>query len=151
MARMIFGASGDRDRDITRPGASAQRRSGPVQRAVQRTRTRRYREAIASLDPAAAQVAPNLDEVLSIISDEFESGSFPQGLVSQCYLGEPFEVHILDLTGSIVEHYRRFEPMPPAFERARRLATHPAYLAVEIYADRMIAIREDGSAVELEG
>ena len=27
------------------------------------------------------------------------------GIVSICYLGKPYEVHSLDITGQIIEHY----------------------------------------------
>src|SRR5262249_34358958 len=50
----------------------------------------------------------------------------PLGLVAECSLGPPYEVHTLDMVGQIVEHYARGQAMPPFFERARRLAAHPA-------------------------
>jgi hypothetical protein len=39
--------------------------------------------------------------------------------------------------------------MGAAFERARSLAKHNAYAVVEVYKDKVILIRPDGSAVKL--
>jgi len=89
--------------------------------------------------------------VYAVIEAEFPDGLLPSGLVSLCYLGQPYEVHILDLVGQIVEHYEWNRPMPPKFEAARRLALHPAYVAIEVHADRLVAIREDGSAIDVGG
>ena len=74
----------------------------------------------------------------------------PLGIVSRCFLGEPYEVHVLDLSGThIVNHYKSNEPMEPYFEKARTIAQHNAYALVEVYKDKIILIREDGSASQL--
>jgi hypothetical protein len=39
--------------------------------------------------------------------------------------------------------------MNPQFEQARALAKHNAYVMVEVYTDKLILIREDGSASKL--
>ena len=93
-----------------------------------------------------------MDAVLEGIRQEFASFSLPIslpiGLVSVCYLGDPYEVHILDLEGNIMQHFKVGESMPTAFERARTLALHPSYSFVEVYTNTLRAIREDGSVSE---
>jgi hypothetical protein len=74
----------------------------------------------------------------------------PLGIVSKCYLGHPYEVHTLDLSGSqIIKHYKTNETMEARFENARTVAKHNAYAMIEVYIDKIIIIREDGSAIKL--
>jgi hypothetical protein len=112
-------------------------------------RSPRYRAMLAQLDTGHLQPA-ELAGAMEVIAAEFAPGQpSPLGLVSQCYLGPPYQVHILDLVGQIVEHYEHGKPMPHPFERARRLASHPAYLAVEVYEDVLACIRADGSVTQV--
>ena len=74
----------------------------------------------------------------------------PLGIVSRCYLGVPYEVHTLDLTShAIIAHYKTGQPLPPSFERARQLARHNAYAVVEVYAQKLLLIGDDGSVSQL--
>ncbi|GAB3735065.1 hypothetical protein GCM10027598_60940 [Amycolatopsis oliviviridis] len=93
-----------------------------------------------------------IDEFVDGIRKEFADKycSTPLGIVGKCYLGEPFEVHTLALDGSIIEHYHHGQGLPGGLERARALAVSPAYLAVEVYPDRMVCARADGSIVIME-
>lgn len=90
---------------------------------------------------------------MQAVQEEFgtaELASLPIGIVSKCFLGEPFEVHILDLSGSqVVKHFKTLETMPSDFERARNLALHNSYCFIEVYSDKIVIIREDGSATKL--
>jgi uncharacterized protein YrrD len=72
------------------------------------------------------------------------------GIVAKCFLGHPYEVHTLDLSGSqIIKHYKTSELMEADFEKARTVAKHNAYVLIEVYKDKMILIREDGTATKL--
>ncbi|CAG9167407.1 nuclear transport factor 2 family protein [Cupriavidus pampae] len=86
-----------------------------------------------------AFVAALRDELPDITIDQH-----PVGIVSQCYLGEPYEVHTLDRLGNIIHHYKRFEPLPPLLARGRVLAASGQYAFVEIYTDKVIAVAESG-------
>jgi hypothetical protein len=68
----------------------------------------------------------------------------PIGIVSRCFLGEDYEVHTLDRTGGIIQHYRRQQSLPASLERARSLALHSQYLFVEVYVDSLVAVRSNG-------
>jgi hypothetical protein len=118
---------------------------------ISRRRSQRYVETIRKLDAGTAEradVSALVEEVLA----EFGPGAgLPLGVLARCYLGVPFEVHSLDLGGGIVEHYKMGEPLPEPFGRARRLATHDSYVAIEIYPDRLVCLHEDGRAVEIQG
>jgi hypothetical protein len=112
-------------------------------------RTVKYVDAMQRLDAGTHQQnGAALQELLDAIASEFPDLTIdqrPLGIVSKCFLGEPYEVHRCDLAGEIVEHFERHRSMPPLFERARGLAAHGAYQLIEIYADSMRAIAADGS------
>jgi len=94
-----------------------------------------------------------LESLIEAISNEFPELGIEQrpiGIVSQCYLGEPYEVHICDLEGGIIEHFETFQSMPPLYERARTLALHPSYAFIEIYQDTLRAVSTDGAVSVIE-
>lgn len=41
------------------------------------------------------------------------------GVVSICYLGKPYEVHILDITREMIEHYKGEQMLPSELEKAK--------------------------------
>ncbi|WP_328618131.1 hypothetical protein OHS18_20500 [Amycolatopsis sp. NBC_00355] len=116
-------------------------------------RSDNYLRAVRALDASGNLSAVEIDEFIDGVRREFAEKyhTIPTGIVAECHLGEPFEVHTLALDGSIIEHYRRGQELPAALERARALAVSPAYLAVEVYPDRLVCVRADGSVVLLEG
>ncbi|MBP0639120.1 hypothetical protein [Cupriavidus sp. AcVe19-6a] len=75
----------------------------------------------------------------------------PVGIVSKCYLGEPYEVHTLDRLGNIIHHYKRFESLPPLLARGRALAACGQYAFIEIYIDKLIAVADSGDVSIVRG
>jgi hypothetical protein len=108
-----------------------------------------YVEAIKKIDAGSYQSnQAALESLIQAISNEFPElgiGQLPLGIVSRCYLGSPFEVHICDLNGEIIEHFETYRSMSAPFERARSLALHPAYAFIEVFSDTLRAITTDGS------
>jgi hypothetical protein len=95
-----------------------------------------------------------LESLVEAIANEFPELGIeqrPLGIVSQCHLGTPYEVHTCDLTGDIIEHFETYRPMPPLYERARRLAVHGAYAFIEVYADTLRAVSADGFVSVIDG
>lgn len=117
-------------------------------------RTKAYVEAVTRLDAGTHHADRTaLDTLIDAIANEFpELGAefLPVGIVSQCYLGAPYEVHICDLAGSIIEHYETFRSMPPLYERARTLALHRSYSFIEVYPDCLRAVGLDGEVSVIE-
>jgi len=66
-------------------------------------------------------------------------------------LGHPYEVHTLDLTGQIIEHFKIGHTLPLTLERARTLALHPSYAFIEVYAKRMVTVSDSGQTAVIEG
>jgi hypothetical protein len=94
-----------------------------------------------------------LDQLIAAIGAEFPELTIeqrPLGIVAKCYLGHPYEVHVCDLAGGIVEHFELGRPMSQLFERARSLARHGTYSFIEVYADTLRAVSEDGSVSVIE-
>lgn len=122
-------------------------------RDILKKRSKKYLDLIAGLDSKTLTETKGMDELMKAIQEEFgtaELASLPLGIVSKCFLGHPYEVHTLDLSGSqIIKHYRSNETMEVDFEKARTVAKHNAYAMVEVYKDKIILIREDGSASKL--
>jgi hypothetical protein len=122
-------------------------------RDVLKKRSKKYLDLISSIDTKTISDTKGMSDLLNAIQEEFgcaELTSLPLGIISKCFLGHPYEVHTIDLSGStIVKHYRINEMMQGDFEKARNLAKHNAYALVEIYKDKIVLIREDGSASRL--
>lgn len=110
-------------------------------------RSSRYLHCLAQPDAPSGDTL-DASELVEAIESEFGlREAMPIGCVAKCYLGEPYEVHLLDLAGGIVEHYYSSQALPLPFERARRLALHEAYVAIEVYPDRLVCLHADGTAV----
>jgi hypothetical protein len=109
-----------------------------------------YLQCLSVPDIAEAGTLDASALVEAIASEFGVAEAVPIGCVAECYLGKPYEVHVLDLAGGIVEHYQTSQSMPMPFERARRLALHHAYIAIEVYHDRLVCLRADGTAVTID-
>jgi hypothetical protein len=122
-------------------------------RDILKKRSKKYLDFIAGLDAKTLTDTKGMDELMKAIQEELgtaELTSLPLGIVSKCYLGQPYEIHTLDLSGSqIIKHYKTNEIMEAHFEKARTVAKHNAYAMVEVYKDKIILIREDGTASKL--
>lgn len=122
-------------------------------RDILKKRSKGYLDMIAKIDAKTLTETKGMEELLNAMQKEFgtaDISNLPLGIVAKCFLGYPHEVHTLDLSGSqIIKHYKIGEPLPDYFEKARTLAKHNAYAFVEVYQDKMILIREDGTATKL--
>lgn len=120
---------------------------------ILKKRSANYVRLFSSLDTKALTDVKGWKELMDAVYEEFgtaELASLPLGIVSKCFLGEPYEVHIIDFSGSqIIKHFKVREVMPSDFEKARTLAIHNSYAFVEVYKDKLVLIREDGSTIKL--
>ena len=112
-----------------------------------------YLKLLGNLDHGTLPGTRGWETLLAAIQEEFGSAGLadvPLGIVSKCFLGVPYEVHTLDLTAqAIIAHYKAGEALPADFERARQLARHNAYALVEVYANKLLLIAEDGTVSQL--
>lgn len=143
-------------------GSRARRNAG---RILTGDRSDEYLQLIRSLDSesavsdvATADVHQRIDgeladERLERFEREFSAAgaTAPLGLIAHCYLGWPHDVHTLTWSHDVITHYYRTKPLPPELEHARRWARSTKYVAVEVYADHVVCLLENGSAVKVRG
>jgi hypothetical protein len=135
------------------PARQATRASGPGVLVDTSPRSKRYLDSLARLDAGTSVTPAQLEEIIDGIRREFAErwAAVPVGFVSTCYLGHPFEVHTLTPDGGIVEHYQVGRSMPGPLESARKHTLTGLYLAIEVYDDRLVCVRTDGTTVTLGG
>lgn len=104
-------------------------------------------DAIAGLDTVQDDAVRA--QILDWIQQSYEDrgGGILIGLFGKCYLGHPYVDHRMSLDGSILEHFKGDESVPPAFAPCRALARSSAYAYIEVYADgQVVPIRIDGTS-----
>ena len=120
-----------------------------LERLMRKPRSKRYMEAMHKLDAGGhVHNQKQVDEIIDAIRSEFpdvEITGVMLGIVAICYLGQPYEVHTLSLTGGIIRHYRRGEPLPGELEKARTLAMMGGYDFVEVYLDCCRCVSPSGA------
>lgn len=133
---------------LTTPGR-ATLSGARLQQRLRHARTNAYVKAVHRLDVGEHHHdRAELEALMLAIASEFPELTIeqrPLGIVGECFLGPPYEVHICDLSGGIIEHFERHRAMPAPFEKGRTLAAHPSYAFIEIYADSIRAVSLDGS------
>ena len=112
-------------------------------------RSKEYINAMKKLDAGGHMQCQNkVNEIIDAIKNEFPEVQLHGvliGVVSICYLGVPYEVHALDMTGEIIEHYEVGHPMPDGLESARSIAIRGGYEFIEVYHDCFRCVSSNGS------
>ncbi|WP_206885561.1 hypothetical protein [Alicyclobacillus mali (ex Roth et al. 2021)] len=150
MPRVILGGEDPwaRKRESTQANYAAISNPSTVFHRLDDRRSTEYVRALSELDlgPGVnlAEVVQSIIEKIRAELPDIELSRLPSGIVAKCYLGAPYEVHTLDLSGNIIRHYKTFEPLPEHLEVARSLALHPKYAFIEVYADALRAVMKSG-------
>ncbi len=120
-----------------------------LERRLREKRSSKYMEMMKQLDLSGSNMDKSkYQEFIDALNSEFPDIDFSSqllGIVAKCYLGNPYDVHTLDLSGDIVVHYKTNENMPGMLGRARSLALHGEYDFIEVYSDCLRAVKADGS------
>lgn len=120
-----------------------------LDRLLRKPRSKAYMEALHQLDAGGhVHNRQKVDEIINAIRAEFpevEISGVLLGIVAVCYLGRPYEVHSLDMSGHIVEHYPAGQTMPGGLEIARSLALRGGYDFIEVYVDCCRCVSADGT------
>ena len=116
---------------------------------LRQRRSKEYMEILHNLDAGGhVHNQEKVSRVLEALRKEFpevELAGILLGIVAVCYLGKPYEVHMLDFVGNIIEHYKTGEELPQGLERVRGIAIHGGYEYIEVYTDCCRAISADGT------
>ena len=120
-----------------------------LNRLLRQPRSKEYMDAIHKLDAGGhAHDQAKVNDIINTIKSELpeiELIGILLGYVSVCYLGKPYEVHTLDITGKIIEHYKSGQALPNGLEKARGIALRGGYDFIEVYVDCCRAISANGS------
>ena len=137
------------------PKASSPLTKSQIQKLLRQKRSSSYIEALHQLDTGGHMPGTDaLNKFIETIKSELpDISNLLLGIVAKCYLGNPFEVHTLQLMGGIVHHYKVGEPLPAALEKARSMAMHSSYEYIEVYSNYIVAVSSNGSTslVTLQG
>ncbi|ACX62608.1 hypothetical protein GYMC10_0302 [Paenibacillus sp. Y412MC10] len=119
-----------------------------LEKRLRSKRSSAFVEAMTKLDVSGViATKEKVQEFIDQIAGEFPelaADQLPLGIVSKCYLGNPYEVHSLDARLQIIDHYKRGEILPNGMEKARRLAMHPGYVYIEVYMNMICAVSQSG-------
>jgi len=120
-----------------------------LDRLMRKPRSKEYMEAMHKLDAGGhVHNKHKVDEIIDTIRNEFpevELSAIMLGIVSICYLGKPYEVHTLDISGQIIEHYKSGQPLPGGLEKARSIAMRGGYEFIEVYVDCCRCVSSNGT------
>lgn len=117
-------------------------------RLLRKQRSKAYMDALCKLDAGGhVHNVKQVEEIQNAIHNEFSEVDLSGiliGYVAICYLGRPYEVHTLDFTGNIIEHYKSGEILPDGMEKARSIALCGSYAFIEVYVDCCRAVSANG-------
>ncbi len=120
-----------------------------LDRLLRQPRSKEYMEAMHKLDAGGhVHNREKVNEIINTIKNELpevDLSGLLLGCVSICYLGHPYEVHTLDLTNGIIEHYQEGQTLPDGLEKARGIAMRGGYAFIEVYADCCRAVSANGT------
>jgi hypothetical protein len=120
-----------------------------LDRLLRKTRSKPYMDAIQHLDAGGhvcnSQQTKEIIDAIQMEFPEVELSGVLLGIVSKCYLGDDYEVHSLDATGDIIEHFRRGQPLKGGLEKARAIAILGGYEFIEVYSDCCRAVSSNGN------
>lgn len=125
----------------------------PNERLLQ-SRSSLYVQQMSEMDLGEKTLSDEkIGQIMNTIQLEFPDlpeESQPVGIVAACHLGQPYEVHTLDLHMEKIVHYRANAKLPANFEKARSLALHPSYAFIEVYPHSVRAIEKSGEVSVVE-
>lgn len=120
-----------------------------LDRILRKKRSKRYMDALCDLDAGGhTHNQHKADEIINAIKEEFpevDISGIMLGIISKCNLGIPYEVHSIDLSGQIIEHYIRGRSLPAELEKARSIAAQGSYAFIEVYTDCCRAVSFNGT------
>ncbi|MBL4935558.1 hypothetical protein JK636_07270 [Clostridium sp. YIM B02515] len=126
-----------------------------LDRILRQRRSKEYMDALNKLDVGGhVHNQEKVNNIINVIKSEFpevQLSGILLGYVSVCYLGRPYEVHILDITGGIIEHFEAGHSLPNGMEKARSIAMRGGYDFIEVYVDCCRAVSSNGTVSVISG
>ncbi|WP_316569120.1 hypothetical protein [Neobacillus sp. YIM B06451] len=126
-----------------------------LEKRLRQKRSTAYISKLTKLDAGGVTCShAKIEELKNAIQAEFPDLNpyqYPLGIISKCYLGDPYEVHTLDIKLDIVQHYKKGDGLPNQLDRGRGLALHPGYEFIEVYNDTLRAVTLNGDVAVIKG
>ena len=120
-----------------------------LNKLLRKQRSKEYVDMICELDVGGHVTNQDkVNQIIQKIKDEFPEVDISPillGVVAICYLEKPYEVHILDIDGEVLEHYKKGQALPKGMERVRGIAMGGGYAFIEVYIDCYRAVLKDGT------
>lgn len=120
-----------------------------LDRILRKMRSKEYMDALHKLDAGGhVHNQQKVNDIINTIQQEFpevEINGILLGFISVCYLGKPYEVHTLDISGQIIEHYKSGQPLPGGLEKAHQIALRGRYDFIDVYVDCCRCVSANGS------
>ena len=120
-----------------------------LDRLLRKPRSKEYLEAMQKLDTGGhVHNKAAVQDILDALAKEFPEICLPDillGIVAPCYLGDPYEVHSVDIAGNITTHYKSGQQMPGSLEKVRGMVMNGGYILVEVYTDCCRAVSANGT------
>lgn len=141
--------------EINRATSRVELQPHMVERILRKNRSAAYIETVTKLDATGVQLNKEaIEELIQSMRNEFPELidiQQPLGIVSKCYLGEPYEVHLLDTQLQIIEHFKRGIALPNGMEKSRMLAMNPNYEFIEVFTSYLCAVKRNGQISIIKG
>lgn len=126
-----------------------------LDKRLRQKRSVSYINSVTKLDAGGVVCShAKIDELKQAIQNEFPDLNpyqYPIGIIARCYLGNPYEVHTLDIKLDIVEHFKKGDSLPLLMDRGKGLALHPGYEFIEVYNDTLRAVTKNGDVAVIQG
>ncbi len=120
-----------------------------LDKLLRKSRSKEYMQALHKLDAGGhVHNQSKVNDIIDTLRNEFpelDISGIMLGIVSICYLGAPYEVHTLDISGQIIEHFKGGQILPGGLEKARSIAMRGGYDFIEVYIDCCRAISSNGT------
>jgi hypothetical protein len=108
-------------------------------------RSKNHIQLIKTLGKLPNQTIQEFNIINLFLNEEFGvSGSrnVPKFIVVRCQSGEPYDVHLIDLTnGLLISLFKKGDLLPSPLQNARNLAKNYNYAFVEVYEDKILLVR----------
>lgn len=126
-----------------------------LKRALKKKRSSDYMSTVQLIDSGGqtlnqASFDQLINELIADLGPLDPSLAGLIGIIDKCYLGDPYEVHMLDMNQNIIEHYEKGRPLPGALEKYRGMAASGSYAFIEVYASYACAVRPNGQVTLIE-
>ena len=138
-----------------KPETTQNLRTNPteVQRMLRRRRSPKYMQIMSKLDAGSTHISQkDIEEMIEAIREEFPDIDILNeyvGCMAVCHLGEPFEVHTMNVGEQRIVHFHANYEFESPLNKCRQLCLMPEYQFIEVYTNEFRAISANGAVANI--